>query len=85
MKKKLLVFLAFIIVLDIVALGVMYFTRDIERAPVNATVPDVTSVQETAPPTTQQELFSRVSFVAVGDNLIHDTVYEQAQARSSTE
>ncbi|MBQ2974596.1 MAG: CapA family protein [Clostridia bacterium] len=84
MKKKLLVFLAFIIVLDIVALGVMYFTRDIERAPVNATAPDVTSVQETAPPTTQQELFSRVSFVAVGDNLIHDTVYEQAQARSST-
>lgn len=84
MKKKLLIFLAAIIVLDAVALGVMFFTRDIDRKPVSATAPAVTSAEETAPPTTQQELFSRVSFVAVGDNLIHDTVYEQAKARSST-
>lgn len=70
--------------LDAVALGVMFFTRDIDRTPVSATVPAVSSPEETAPPTTHQELFSRVSFVAVGDNLIHDTVYEQAKARSST-
>ncbi len=84
MKKKLLIFLAAVIVLDVIALAVMFFTRDIDRAPVSATVPDATSDAQDAPPTTQQELFSRVSFVAVGDNLIHDTVYEQAKARSST-
>ncbi len=85
MKKKLLVFLAIVIVLDIVALSVMFFTRDMERTPVNATVPDVTAAEEeTVPPTTQQELFSRVSFVAVGDNLIHNTIFNQAKARSST-
>ncbi len=83
MKKKMLIFLAAVIVLDIIALTVMFFTRDIDRTPVSATVPAVTDAQD-APPTTQQELFSRVSFVAVGDNLIHDTVYEQAEARSST-
>lgn len=84
MKKKLLIFLAAVIVLDVVALGVMFFNRDNERAPASATVPAVTASEETAPPTTQQELFSRVSFVALGDNLIHDTVYEQANSRSST-
>lgn len=84
MKKKMLAFLAVVIVLDIIALSVMFFTRDDERAPVKADVPVGTSSAETAPATTQQELFSRLSFVAVGDNLIHDTVYEQAAARSST-
>ncbi|MBQ2903283.1 MAG: CapA family protein [Clostridia bacterium] len=85
MKKKMLAFLAVIIVLDIAALSVMFFTRDNERAPVNADAPAVgTTSSETVPGTTQPELFSRVSFVAVGDNLIHDTIYEQAAARSST-
>ena len=85
MKKKMLAFLAVIIVLDITALSVMFFTRDNERAPVNADAPAVgTTSSETVPGTTQPELFSRVSFVAVGDNLIHDTIYEQAAARSST-
>ncbi len=85
MKKKLLIFLAIIIVLDIVALGVIFFTRNIERAPVSAPAPEVTVAEaETATPTTQQEIFSRVSFVAVGDNLVHDTIYNQAKARSAT-
>ena len=82
MKKKMLAFLAVIIVLDIVALGVMFFNRD-NKAPVKTDAPVGTSA-ESSLSTTQQELFSRLSFVAVGDNLIHDTVYEQAAARSST-
>lgn len=79
-----LAFLAVVIVLDIIALSVMFFTRDNERVPVKTDAPVGTSSAETVPETTQQELFSRISFVAVGDNLIHDTVYEQAAARSST-
>lgn len=84
MKKKMLAFLAVVIVLDIIALSVMFFTRDNERVPVKTDAPVGTSSSETVPETTQQELFSRISFVAVGDNLIHDTVYEQAAARSSS-
>lgn len=84
MKKKMLAFLAVVIVLDIVALSVMFFTRDDERVPVKTDAHVGTSSAETVPETTQQELFSRLSFVAVGDNLIHDTVYEQAAARSSS-
>ncbi|MBQ2846775.1 MAG: CapA family protein [Clostridia bacterium] len=83
MKKKLLVFLAAIIVLDVVALGVMFFKRN-NNEPVKTDVPVAGTSAESSLSTTQQELFSRISFVAVGDNLIHDTVYEQAKARSST-
>lgn len=79
-----LAFLAVVIVLDIIALSVMFFTRNDERTPVKTDAPVGTSSAETAPETTQQELFSRLSFVAVGDNLIHDTIYEQAAARSSS-
>lgn len=79
-----LAFLAVVIVLDIIALSVMFFTRDNERVPIKTDAPVGTSSAETVPETTQQELFSRISFVAVGDNLIHDTVYEQAAARSSS-
>lgn len=79
MRKKMAIFLAVIVVLDVIALGVMFFTRGDSRPDISA---DARPGEE--PSTTQQqELFSRVSFVAVGDNLIHDTVYEQAAARSS--
>lgn len=74
------IFLAVIIVIDIIALGVIFFGKDSSR-------PDIsTGVAPNADgETTQQaELFSRVTFAAVGDNLIHDTVYEQAAARSSS-
>ena len=73
------VFIAVVIVLDIIALGVIFFTRGDSRPDISA------DARPGADPSTtqQQELFSRVSFVAVGDNLIHDTVYEQAAARVS--
>ena len=83
MKKKLLAFLAVVIVLDIIALSVMFFKRDDEKVSVRADATVGSSSAQTVPETTQPELFSRLSFVAVGDNLIHDTVYEQAAARSS--
>lgn len=80
MRKKMAIFLAVIIVLDVISLGVIFFTRNSSR-------PDIsTDAEPGADPIVQttQELLSRVSFVAVGDNLIHDTVYEQAAARSSS-
>lgn len=81
MRKKMAIFLAVVIFLDVIALGVLFFTRDNSSSQLDISA-DARPGEE--PETTQQqELFSRVSFVAVGDNLIHDTVYEQAAARSS--
>lgn len=80
MRKKMAVFLAIIIALDVIALGVIFFTRNSEsRLDISA------DAQPSADPTTTEEqvLFSSVSFVAVGDNLIHKPIYNQAQARTS--
>ncbi len=80
MRKKLAIFLAVIMVVDVIALAVMFFGR-------NGGIGISTDAKPGADPettTSQQELFSRVSFVAVGDNLIHDTVYKQAAARTSS-
>lgn len=79
MRKKMAIFLAVIMVIDVIALAVMFFGR-------NDGLGISTEAKPGADPettTSQQELFSRVSFVAVGDNLIHDTVYNQAAARTS--
>ncbi len=78
MRKKLAVFLAVIIALDVVALAVIFFTRnsnndlDINADPIPAPIETTTE---------EQMLFSSVSFVAVGDNLIHKPIYNQAAAR----
>lgn len=82
MKKKMTVFLAIIMVLDIIALGVIIFDRSNSRPDVEAGADPVASVASSAPQT--QKAFSRASFVAVGDNLIHDTIYEQAAARADS-
>lgn len=79
-KKKMTIFLAVIMVLDVISLGVIFFTRNSARPDISA---DASPGTESQSVTEQQEVFSRVSFVAVGDNLIHDTVYEQAAARVS--
>ena len=42
-KKKMLAFLAVVIVLDIIALSVMFFTRDNERVPIKTDAPVGTS------------------------------------------
>lgn len=79
MRKKMAIFLAVIIALDVVSLGIIFFTRNTSRPDIST---DATPGADPVVSSTQ-ELLSRVSFVAVGDNLIHDTVYEQAAARSS--
>lgn len=79
MKKIMSVFLAIIIFLDIAALGVILLVPKNSRPDISANADPAENPSQT----TQAELFSRVSFAAVGDNLIHDTVYEQAAARSS--
>ena len=79
MRKKMAVFIAVVLVLDVFALGVIFFTRNSSNLNINSN-----AVPGSDPVTTeQQELFSRVSFVAVGDNLIHNPIYKQAQARTA--
>ncbi|MBE6820645.1 MAG: CapA family protein [Ruminococcaceae bacterium] len=79
MKKRMSIFLAVIIVIDIIALGVIFLSKDSSRPDISTGVAPNSDGETTQ----QAELFSRVTFAAVGDNLIHDTVYEQAAARSS--
>lgn len=79
MKKRMTAFIAVIIVLDIIALGIIFLGKDSSRPDISTNV----TPNADAETTQQAELFSRVTFAAVGDNLIHDTVYEQAAARSS--
>ncbi len=81
MRKKMTVFIAVIIVLDIIAMGVIFLGRGNSRPDISTNIRPIENPSETQ---TQVELFSRVSFGAVGDNLIHDTVYKQAEARSSS-
>ncbi len=79
MRKKMTVFLAVVMILDVIALGIIFFTRDIPSLDISSN-----AVPGEDPVTTeQQELFSRVSFIAVGDNLIHKPIYNQAAARTS--
>lgn len=79
MRKKMTVFLAVIMILDVIALGIIFFTRDIPSLDISSN-----AVPGEDPVTTErQELFSRVSFIAVGDNLIHKPIYNQAAARTS--
>lgn len=79
MRKRMAIFIAVILVLDVIALGVIFFTRNTPSLDISS------NAAPGADPTTteQQELFSRVSFVAVGDNLIHKPIFNQAAARTS--
>ncbi len=83
MRKKLAVVLAVFIFLDIVGIGVLLIDglRQGKSTLDTVFVPQTSQSDENV--TEVEDIFTRVSFVAVGDNLIHDTVYEQAQARSS--
>ena len=84
MKKVLSVILAIIVFLDVVAISVLLIDRSKGGIGLGENVkPNESVTDETGEVTQVGELFSRVSVVAVGDNLIHDTVYEQAAARSS--
>ena len=87
MKKGISIFLVVIVVIGIMSIGVasLAVVAMIPKG-INADVginTDVSQNTEASEPS-QEEAFSRVTFAAVGDNLIHDTVYEQAAARSSS-
>ncbi len=79
MRKKMAIFLAVVLVIDVIALGVMFFTGNSSSLDISSS-----AVPGADPETTgQEELFSRVSFVAAGDNLIHAPIYNQARSRTS--
>lgn len=80
MRKKMAIFLAVIIALDVIALGVIFFTRNSDnKLDISADARPGEEISSTE----EQKLFSSVSFVAVGDNLIHKPIYNQAAARTS--
>ncbi len=79
MRKKMAIFLAVVLAIDVIALAVIFFGKN-DGPGISGNAKPGADPETT---TSQQELFSRVSFVAVGDNLIHDTLYNQAAARTS--
>lgn len=79
MRKKMAIFLAVVLAIDVIALAVIFFGKN-DGPGISGNAKPGADPETTI---SQQELFSRVSFVAVGDNLIHDTVYKQAAARTS--
>ncbi len=85
MKKVLSVILAIIVFLDVVAVSVLLIDRSTGGVGLSDDVRPNQSHQGGELPTAKpEELLSRVTCVAVGDNLIHNTIYEQAAARSSS-
>ena len=68
MRRIMSIMLAAILFLDVVCLGVLFFTRDTQPQKNGKT----------------GEIFQRASFLAVGNNLISDQILSQAAARSNT-
>ncbi|MBQ4243356.1 MAG: CapA family protein [Clostridia bacterium] len=82
MRKKLGIILIIVVIFDIIALGIVAVDKFVNRKSPVAQVTDTESGEgETG--LASGELISTVSFVAVGDNLIHNTIYEQAKARTT--
>lgn len=82
-KKSVKVFLSFVLALVLVAgvvavVGVVRNGRAPEAAPVGAAPAETTAPATTAPALQPVTL----SFLSVGDNLIHDGIYEQANRRT---
>ena len=87
MRKILSIVLAIIIFLDVVAISVLF----IDRKKSDPSIDEKYGYGINAPENNEgdkgneesSELFTRVTFTAVGDNLIHNDIYEQAAARAS--
>lgn len=77
MRKKLGIILAVVLAFDVIATCVVLVDRGIEA---RGTIAEQNATEQTTEP-----IVSKVSFVAVGDNLIHDTIYEQAANRANGE
>lgn len=83
MRKKLAIILAMILVFDIAALAVVGIDRFLSASRVSNSVTEEQSSVLPEEESSTQQLISKVSFAAVGDNLIHADVYKQAAARST--
>lgn len=83
MRKKLAIVLAVFIFLDIVGISAIVLDDLRQGKSTLDTVFTPRPVKHYEKAEEVEDIFTRVSFVAVGDNLIHDTVYEQAETRSS--
>lgn len=68
MRRMMSILLAAILFLDVVCLGVLFFTRDPKPREKSGA----------------DEIFDRASFIAVGNNLISEQILSQAAARSNT-
>ena len=86
MKKGISIFLVIIIAVGLMSIGtaslalIAFIPKDVSiGVDINTDDPSNPDASDAS----KEEAFSRVTFTAVGDNLIHDTVYEQAAARSS--
>ena len=85
MRKILSIVLAIIIFLDVVAISVLFIDRKKSDPAIDAkygsgiNAPANNGEAGTEEPS---ELFTKVSVTAVGDNLIHNAIYEQAAERS---
>lgn len=90
MRKILSVFLAIILFFDVVAISAIFFVdksnptneNGIIRNPQSTEADALKENGDTDKNDVDAEVFTRVSFVAVGDNLIHNVIYEQANARA---
>ncbi|MBR6785448.1 MAG: CapA family protein [Clostridia bacterium] len=87
MRKILSVVLAIIIFLDVVAISVLFIDRKKSDPAIDEKYGyGINANQNNGAEGNEEpsELFTRVTFTAVGDNLIHDAIYEQAAARTSS-
>ena len=87
MRKVLSVVLAIIIFLDVVAISVLFIDRKKSDPAIDEKYGyGINANQNNGAEGNEEpsELFTRVTFTAVGDNLIHDAIYEQAAARTSS-
>lgn len=91
MRKILTVLLAIILFFDVVAVTTLLFVKKSnptnENGIVHYSKADTTESGTNAEASPEKndvntEVFTKVSFTAVGDNLIHNVIYEQAQARA---
>ncbi len=81
--KKLKVVLIIVLVLNLAAGGFLLYASKMSAEPAGPTEQTTDRVsQDTTAPTTQTQTYSTVSFLAVGDNLIHSSLYKQAAARA---
>ena len=87
MRKILSVVLAIIIFLDVVAISVLFIDRKKSDPAIDEKYGYGINANQNNGAEGNEEpsgLFTRVTFTAVGDNLIHDAIYEQAAARTSS-